>query len=446
MLCPIELPGRQCDYIIEKTALQEKERDLSVMSLSKENTQFELEILDFAYGGNAFSRLPDGRPVFVPFTMPGERVRVRVTTAFKDYCTAQLEEVLKPAPGRVAPRCQHFTVCGGCHYQHLLYQQQLEVKQRIVADQLRRIGKITAPAVNQIIPSADEWQYRSTMQFHISKNGRPGFRAGDGKTVIEVNECYLPIKGIDKLWPRLDIDAQSGIRRVMLRAGSDSELLAALEGESNLPPEFNLDFPLSVHYLSSDRDYLLAGDAHNLMTVNGVNFMVSPRSFFQVNLGQACKMVNYVLANVDLNSAVSALDLYSGVGLFSAFLAPRVKELIAVESSASACDDFAANLDFYDNVSLYVGGAEQVLPGLRIAPDLVIVDPPRAGLMFKVVDYLVNSPVTQLVYVSCDPATLARDCWRLTQGGFTIRSIQPFDFFPQTYHVECVVFLDKKRG
>ena len=168
------------------------------------------------------------------------------------------------------------------------------------------------------------------------------------------------------LWPLLDIDPASGVRRVLLRAGSDGELLAGLESEGELPPEFSVDFPLSVHFLGKAGDYLMAGDAHNVMSVNGVDFVVSPRSFFQVNLAQAGRMVDHILANVSINDQDTALDLYCGVGLFSAFLAPRVKELVAVESSESACNDFAVNLDAYDNVSLYIGTAEQILPGLEV--------------------------------------------------------------------------------
>ncbi len=408
-----------------------------------EHVKVELDIIDFTFGGDAFARLPDGKPVFVPFAMPGDRVRVRIPAAFKDYCVGQLEEVLLPAPGRIAPRCRHYTICGGCHYQHLSYEQQLEVKHKIVADQMRRIGKITSPLVNEIIPSPDEWNYRTSMQFHISENGKPGFRESASAAVVEICECHLPVTEINTLWPLLDVDQATGVRRVLLRAGSDGELLAGLEGETALPPEFSVDFPLSVHFLGREGDYLMAGDAHNVMTVNGVDFMVSPRSFFQVNLAQAGRMVDYFLANVSVHADDIALDLYSGVGLFSAFMAPRVKELVAVESSESACDDFAANLDKHDNVSLYVGGAEQILPGLKASPNLVIVDPPRAGLAKGVVEYLINSSARELVYVSCDPATLARDCKRLVEGGFTIRSIQPFDLFPQTYHVECVVLMSR---
>ncbi len=238
-----------------------------------EHVKVELDIIDFTFGGDAFGRLEDGKPVFVPFAMPGDRVRVRVPVERKDYCFGQLEEILTPSPRRITPKCPHFADCGGCHYQHLSYDHQLEVKQKIVADQLRRIGKITAPPVNEIIPSPDEWNYRTSMQFHLSENGKPGFRVSGGAEVVEISECHLPVPEINALWPLLDIDPATGVRRVLLRAGSDGELLAGLESEGELPPEFSVDFPLSVHFLGKAGDYLMAGDAHNVMSVNGVDFI-----------------------------------------------------------------------------------------------------------------------------------------------------------------------------
>jgi 23S rRNA (uracil1939-C5)-methyltransferase len=406
----------------------------------------DLDVVDFTFGGDAFGRMEDGKPVFVPFAMPGEKVRVRIPTEKKDYCIGKLEQVISPSLRRVVPRCEHFTDCGGCHYQHLSYEHQLEVKQKIVTDQLRRIGKISDPQVNEIIPSPMQWNYRNTVQFHVSPNGKLGFRESNGSRIVEVKECHLPVPELGELWPKLDIDPASGINRIMLRVGSDGELLAGLECEHDFPPEFNLDFPLSVHFLGKEQDYLLAGDSHSVMTVNGVDFMVSPRSFFQVNLAQAEAMVQYVLANCEVSSNSTVLDLYCGVGLFSAFLAPKVKELVGVELSESACNDFATNLDARDNVSLYIGRVEEIVPSLQVLPDLVIVDPPRAGLDKKVVETLKKSSTRQLVYVSCDPSTLARDCKRLIEGGFAIDKVQPFDLFPQTYHVETIVLMSRETN
>lgn len=409
-----------------------------------ENSQLiDLDVLDFAFGGAAFGRMADGKPVFVPFAIPGERVRVSIPQERKDYNIGELVEVLTPSPRRIEPRCRHFGVCGGCHYQHLTYAHQLEVKQKIVLDQMKRIGKLVDPPIQPIVLSPAEWNYRNTMQFHISSAGKPGFRDTSGLVVMEAQECHLPLPEIGDLWPNLDIDPAAGIDRVMLRAGSDGELLAGIEGKRDQPPELELDFPMSLHYLGREGDYLMAGDAYSILSVKGMNFAVSPRSFFQVNLPQAEAMVKYVLEQCRVTTDNAVLDLYCGVGLFSVFLAPRVKQLVGVELSESACNDFALNLDAHDNVSLYVGKVEEVVSSLELKPDLVILDPPRAGLDRRVVEYLKTTAPRQVIYVSCDPSTLARDCKRLVEGGFKVESIQPFDLFPQTYHVENIVIFEK---
>lgn len=417
-----------------------------MMEKQFEHQKIVVEILDYAFGGAGFGRLADGRPVFVPYTMPGDQVKARLLTQRKDYCTARLEEIIAPSPQRITPRCPHFMDCGGCHYQHLAYGEQLVVKQKIVENQLRRIGKFSDLKVNDVIPSPEQWKYRNTMQFHVSSGGRLGLKAWDGARVAEVSECHLPAPDINDLWPLLDIDPQSGVSRVVLRTDSFGQPLAALEGQEEAPPEFSVDFPLTVHYLSRGGDTLLAGDTHNHMEVNGERFAVSPRSFFQVNLPQAEAMVAYFLENVPLTANDTVFDLYSGVGLFSAFLAPRVKEVIAVESSESACEDYAINLNEHENVSLYIGDVERVLPGLDVTPDVVLMDPPRAGLGNAVIDRLVKRPARDLAYVSCDPATMARDLKQLVEGGYVINSIQPFDLFPQTYHVECVVLMTSEMS
>jgi 23S rRNA (uracil1939-C5)-methyltransferase len=168
------------------------------------------------------------------------------------------------------------------------------------------------------------------------------------------------------------------------------------------------------------------------------DFWVSAASFFQVNAPQAQVMLQYLLDNLPLSARSTLMDVYCGVGLFSAFMAPLVKSCIAIESSPSACRDFAANLDEFDNVTLYEGLAEHILPALDSFPDLLVVDPPRSGLDGAALDAIVAMQPPILAYVSCDPATLARDAKRLMKGGYTLKSTQPFDMFPQTYHVETV--------
>jgi len=333
--------------------------------------------------------------------------------------------------------------CGGCHYQHLAYADQLAIKQTIVTEQLQRVGKIENPPVKAIVPSPLEWDYRNTVQFHLSMNGKPGYQRAGEKGVVEIRECHLPLSPINELWPKLEMDPEAGIQRVSIRCGSDEELLVGFESDRPQPPEFSVDFPLSVVYLGPDEVTLLSGEDYSLMQVLGRTFRVSAASFFQVNLPQAEAMLEHVLANIKINEHSTVVDAYCGVGLFSAFLAPRVKELVGIELSESACNDFAVNLDEFENVSLYVGAVEEVLPALKLKPDVVLLDPPRAGMEPVALAGVVDAAPKQIIYVSCDPATLARDLQKLIAADYKLESVMPFDLFPQTYHVESVALLVK---
>ncbi len=187
----------------------------------------------------------------------------------------------------------------------------------------------------------------------------------------------------------------------------------------------------------------MAGSDHVYIEVLERSFRVSAGSFFQVNTAMAGKMVAHLLQNLKLQPTMTVLDVYCGVGLFSAFMAPQVGQLVGIESAPSAVDDFVENLDEFENVALYEAAAEDALPVLDLQPDIILVDPPRSGLEPRTLDGLLamNPPV--LVYVSCDPATLGRDARRLTAGGYNLRQITPFDLFPQTYHIESISFWEQ---
>ena len=231
---------------------------------------------------------------------------------------------------------------------------------------------------------------------------------------------------------------------MVARAGSDDELLIGLECDHDQPPDFSIDFPLSVMFLGKNEDLLLSGEPYNKMKVNDFEFMVSARSFFQVNLEQAGAMVEYVMEKGNFNQDAVFFDLYCGVGLFSRFIAPIVKEVVGIELSESACNDFAANLDEFDNVSLYIGAVEDILPGLAAKPDVILVDPPRSGLEREVLESIISSTASQVIYVSCDPTTLARDAKLLIEQGFVLHEVQPFDLFPQTFHLESIALFSRK--
>lgn len=219
-----------------------------------------------------------------------------------------------------------------------------------------------------------------------------------------------------------------------------------LEGDDPEAPEFSEDIPVSAVYTPPDaRLTVLAGDDHLVFSLLDRHFQVSARSFFQVNTLMAEKMIAFLMDNLDLTGETQAVELYAGVGAFSAFIAPKVGHLTAIESSGSACHDFAVNLDEFENVSLYEAQAEAVLPKLNMPVDLLVMDPPRAGLAPAVHDALAELKPAQIAYISCDPATLARDIKRILEHGYQLRSVTPFDQFPQTAHVESISLLELNR-
>jgi 23S rRNA (uracil1939-C5)-methyltransferase len=401
------------------------------------------------YGGDALGRVPDpltgtgGRAVFVPFALPGETVRIRVIEQKRGHIRAELVEVLDPSPERITPKCIHFGVCGGCHYQHLPYPVQLQVKTDILRDQLTRIGKIQDPPVQPMVASLQEWNYRNHIQFHLSRAGELGYIRANSLDMFPISECHLPEVALNKIWPSLEFDPDLGLERVSLRLGMDDEIMLVLESDHPEPPELELEAALSVVHMIGEDMVVMAGDEAMTISVKDRAFHVSAASFFQVNTGMAGEMVQHLLDHLPVSPKTTLLDVYCGVGLFSAFFAGRVGRLIGVEASASACQDFAANLDEFDNVELYEAPAETVLPGLGVSPDIVIVDPPRAGLDKCVLEALLAQRPASLVYVSCDTSTLGRDTARLISGGYRLVQVTPFDLFPQTSSIESISIFEK---
>jgi 23S rRNA (uracil1939-C5)-methyltransferase len=404
---------------------------------------FDIELSQHTYGGECLGRLPDGRAVFVSFTLPGERVRARLVEDRKGFARAELIEVQRPSRERVKPRCPHFATCGGCHYQHMDYPAQLRAKETVLRDQLVRIAGIAEPVLRPAVPSPSPWNYRNTVQFHLSPAGKLGFQAAGGAQVVEIRECHLPDPALNDLWPLLNFEPGT-LDRVAIRLGADGEALMMLEAEQ--APELSIEeLPLSAVLFSEDEMMVLAGDDFTVQEVKGRPFRVSAGSFFQVNTPMAGLMVEQVLRLLDPGADDVVLDLYCGVGLFSAFFAPHVREVIGVELSLPACADFAVNLDEFDNISLYEGAVEQVLPELKLSPTLAVVDPPRAGLEKPALDALVVLRPRKIAYVSCDPATLARDAKRLLEAGYILEESTPFDLFPQTYHIESISLFSHTR-
>jgi 23S rRNA (uracil1939-C5)-methyltransferase len=418
---------------------------------SSANTQkiFDILLEKLTYGGDAMGRLDDGRAVFVPFGLPGEWARVRLTEEKRNFARGELVEILEASPQRIAPRCIHFGECGGCHYQNLAYDDQLKAKNEILRDQLMRIGKIENPPVRDMVLSPSPWNYRNHVQFHLTGEGKLGYFRAVAPTVFAIKECHLPEGSINELWPQLEFEPETGIERVSLRSGSD-ELMLVLESESPEPPELEIEAGISITHVFEENTVVIAGNDHVTIRVLDRDFRVSAASFFQVNTAMAEKMVEHILSHLPVSPSSTLLDVYCGVGLFSAFLAPKCERVIGIESSPSACEDFAFNLDEFENVELYEGLAEEILPSLvgQLTPAFenptyLIVDPPRAGLDKNVVDGILKLSPNVIVYVSCDPSTLGRDAARLLNGGYTLKQVTPFDLFPQTYHIESISVFER---
>ncbi len=355
----------------------------------EDSTTYEVVLTTFTYGGDAMGRLPDNRAVFVPFGLPGEKVRIRLTQEKKNFARGEIVEILESSPDRINAKCKHFTECGGCHYQNLPYEKQLAAKKDILIDQLKRIGKIDDPPVQDMVACPDPWNYRNHIQFSLDRDGKLGF-VGAGlrpaPTVIPITECHLPESSINDFWPQLEFEPETNVERVSLRAGVDDDLMLILESETPEPPELEIEAGISVTHVYEENTVVIAGNDHIVMRVLDRDFKVSAASFFQVNTVMAGMMVEHLAANLPVSKETTLLDVYCGVGLFSAFLAPKCKTVIGIESSESSCEDFTVNLDEFDNVELYEANAEDVIPHFEAKPDIVLVDPPRAGLDKAVLD------------------------------------------------------------
>jgi 23S rRNA (uracil1939-C5)-methyltransferase len=442
-------------------------RLLHMSSINKSESNYELRLDKLTYGGDAMGRLPDSRAVFVPFGLPGERVRVRLTEEKKNFARGEIIEILEPSKDRIEPKCKHFFLpqnpplpegeapgvrentrpCGGCHYQNLPYEKQLQAKTDILIDQLKRIGKIENPPVQKMAACPNPWNYRNHAQFHLTKDGKLGYVSplplGEGLGVRAISECYLPEHSINELWHQLEFEPEANIERVSLRVGVDDDLMLVLVSKSPELPELEIEAGISVAHVYEENTVVIAGSDHILMRVLDRNFKVSAASFFQVNTVMAGKMVEHLFASLPVSMSTTLLDVYCGVGLFSAFLAPKCGHVIGIESSESSCEDFAVNLDEYDNVELYEDKAEVVIPHLEVKPDIVLLDPPRAGLDKAVVDGILKLNPCLIAYVSCDPSTLARDAARFINGGYALKEVTPFDLFPQTYHIESISIFER---
>ena len=406
---------------------------------------FELTLHALAHGGEAIGR-HDERAIFVPYAIPGERVRVEIVEERKRFARARLVEVLEPSPARVEPPCPYFGKCGGCHFQHIAYPVQAQLKGLVVRDQFQRIGKFEEPPILEPIPDESGWEYRNHARFHVTPEGRPGFLAANSHDVIPIEDCLILHPLLSRLYTSLDM-LLPDVEQLELRVGAATgDLLVALQTYDEEPPALEVDFPLSIVQILHDTTIApLVGLDYITEIVHGREFRISATSFYQANSPQAARLVEIVLGALELKGYEKVLDAYCGVGLFTAFLSEEAGSVTGIEINHDAVVDATYNLAGNDNVTLLEGAVEDALVELEQRYAAVVLDPPRTGLERHALDALVELKPRRIAYVSCDPATLARDARRFVNAGYTLEWVQPVDLFPQTYHIENVALLTRQK-
>ena len=409
----------------------------------------DLQLSAMAHGGPALGR-HSGRVIFVPYTIPGERVRVEIVQAHTRWARARLLEVLEPSPHRVEPPCPYFgpEKCGGCHWQHIAYEMQAEFKQQVVIDQLARLGGLRDINVQDTIGAAEPWGYRNHARFSLTPDGSLGFlsagSADEALEVVPVKECLILDPLLDDLWAALDVEWPQ-LYRLSLRCGSATgDVLAVFELDHYEDFDIDVDFAVSCTLLLADGEVVvLMGNPYLVEHAAGRDYRVSAGSFFHVNTSGAEALVALVQECLEPTGSDTLVDVYCGVGLFGLALADQVARVIGVEADPSAIADFCYNAQRMDQVVSIEGKAQGSLSGLEGPVDLMVIDPPRSGAGERTVGEIVRLQPRRLAYVSCDPATLARDARRLVDGGYHLQVVQPLDLFPQTYHIESVALFVK---
>jgi len=394
-----------------------------------------------AHGGDALGR-HQGKVIFVPYGIPGEEVTVEIVEDKKRYARGRLVEIHTTSPQRTDSPCPYFGDCGGCHWQHVEYSAQLKYKQSIVTNVLSRIGKIAKPPVKPTIGMEDPWHYRNNMRFGTDSLRRLGLRARASHRIIPVEHCLIIHPMLQELHDLLDLGDPT-LRQLTFRCGiRTGDAMLIFEMANDPPPELETDTTVScVLCLADGRSAVLIGSSHIYERLGELRLRISSGSFFQVNTSQAEKLVGVVRMYLEPMEDDVLLDAYCGVGTFGLALADQVSQVIGIEESPSAIGDARINAGDLEHVSFHEGRVEEMLPGIEANVDLAILDPPRAGCQPAVLAALMKRTPRRIAYVSCDPATLARDLRVLASGGYELQEVQPVDMFPQTAHIEAVALL-----
>ena len=399
-----------------------------------------------AYGGLFISR-HEGKVVMIKGALlPGETVEVSIDDEKKDYITASVRKVIEPSPHRIEPACKYVGLCGGCHFQHIPYNLQIQIKEEILMDCLKRLGMIET-ALSEPIINNNPWNYRLRGQFKASR-GKAGFYRANSREVVDIDNCPLMVKEIGESFQKAKY-LLKGIKIKEIHVTAGDSIIALIKA-----PQLNKSAAqwnrLATGFLNSgfsglfvemrNKKLLRYGAHYTVFHLADLKYMVSPMSFFQSNWGLNRRVGLFINNSMQPIKGKKVLDLYSGAGNFSIPLAAAGAEVTAVEGNPFAIEDGKRNLEI-NNISNYrfiLSPAADYHSEDRF--DMVILDPPRAGLSNKGMNRVLALMPERIVYISCNPPTFARDLRRLS-GKYDIESIRMIDFFPQTYHIESLAFL-----
>ncbi len=452
----------------------------------RKNDIVTVKIEDIGVGGEGIGKA-DGYAIFVKDAIVDDVVRAVITKAKKNYGYGRLLEILEPSPDRVPPPCPVARQCGGCQILEMSYDRQLQLKKQKVESDLARIGGLTDCPVRDTIGCQSPFRYRNKSQFPVGrdKSGRiiAGFYAGRTHCIIQCPDCRI---GIEENRPILDIllrhmekynispydeKSHSGlVRHVLIRKGfrTGEIMVSIIINGDHIPAQESLvselisripglrDISLNINRGRTNkilgRELVqLAGDGYITDYIGDIQFRISPLSFYQVNPQQTEVLYREVLTYAALTGRETVFDLYCGVGTISLFLARSAGKVYGVESVPEAVEDARVNAALNDiqNVEFLAGRAEEIIPAMYedegVSADVVVLDPPRKGCDEKLLETIIRMAPARVVYVSCNPATLARDLKYLTANGYGVEVVQPLDMFAGSVHVETVVLLSREN-
>ncbi|SIS65500.1 23S rRNA (uracil(1939)-C(5))-methyltransferase RlmD [Salimicrobium flavidum] len=450
----------------------------------QKNETITLTFEDLTHEGDGVGKV-DGYPLFVPYGLPGEKAQVKVIKVKKNFGFGKLLEVEEESADRVTPPCNVYYQCGGCQLQHMSYSRQLTMKKNQVENVMKKIGHLEHVPVHDTLGMEDPWRYRNKIQIPVGEkeNGelKTGFYQKRSHNIIDMDTCIIQdeandgmVEVVRRIASDLGIEAyheesHNGVlRHIMVRTGQKTGdiMVVLVTRTKKLPHQERLIEQIKeaypnvksiVHNVNKDKTNVILGEETNVIygdeyiydTIGDIRFMISAKSFYQVNPTQTKTLYDKALEYADLRGGETVVDAYCGIGTISLFLAEAAKKVYGVEVVSEAVYDAKKNarLNNIENAEFYVGEAEKIMPWWRkqgLRPDVIVVDPPRKGCDEVLLTSILEMEPERIVYVSCNPSTLARDLRILEDGGYETQEVQPVDQFPQTNHVECVTWLKKK--